>query len=494
MSPAAAEAAPLRVRILAAGVAGALVLAAVIAVLFPGIQQQAQAATGGAPAQIAAGGYHSCHLESGKIYCWGYNTNGQLGRGTGNYANAAFPVPVAKSGALAGKTMTQVSANSNETCALDSTGLAYCWGSGPLGNGTSASTTPVAVSTSGALAGKTLTQISAGTPTCALDTTGAAYCWSGTSLPQPVSTSGVLAGKTLTQIASGTGYACALSSAGVAYCWSAGQAPQQISTAGVLAGKTLTQVSAGFSYGCGVASTGQVYCWGTNYMGQLGDGSTVTPTTPVAVVSSGAMAGQAITAVTAGYDFACALSSGGAVYCWGDNGWGELGNPSVPHSGGSYSDVPVAVTTSGLLAGKTLTQITAGYGSVCGVDATATAVCWGAYFYGDDMGDNTPSAGSYVPVLAGPQAPASVTATPTSGGATVQWQAPASLDGGALTGYTATASPGGRACSTTTATTCVITGLASGSSYQVTVVTHTTAGDSGTSAPANVTPAASTAP
>jgi hypothetical protein len=72
----------------------------------------------------------------------------------------------------------------------------------------------------------------------------------------------------------------------------------------------------------------------------------------------------------------------------------------------------------------------------------------------------------------------------------VSWTAPANLDTGTLTGYTATASPGGATCSTTGATTCPITGITNGASYAVTVVAHTTAGDSGTSAPASVTPSA----
>jgi hypothetical protein len=70
----------------------------------------------------------------------------------------------------------------------------------------------------------------------------------------------------------------------------------------------------------------------------------------------------------------------------------------------------------------------------------------------------------------------------------VSWTGPASLDGGTLTGYTATASPGGKTCTTTGATTCKITGLANGRTFMVTVVAHTTAGDSGASAPATVTP------
>ena len=65
---------------------------------------------------------------------------------------------VSTSGVLSGKILIQISAGVNFTCALDTTGPAYCWGlnsSGQLGNNsTTQSLVPVAVSTSGALPGR----------------------------------------------------------------------------------------------------------------------------------------------------------------------------------------------------------------------------------------------------------------------------------------------------------------------------------------------------
>jgi Ricin-type beta-trefoil lectin domain/Regulator of chromosome condensation (RCC1) repeat/Fibronectin type III domain len=138
-----------------------------------------------------------------------------------------------------------------------------------------------------------------------------------------------------------------------------------------------------------------------------------------------------------------------------------------------------------VLAGKNLTQITAGLDYTCALDSAGAVYCWG--LNGGDLGNGSTGNYSVVPVLAGPQPPARVTAVSGSTTAKVSWTAPASLDGGALTGYTATASPGGAACSTTGSRTCTITGLAglgTGSVYSITVVAHTTVGDSGASAPA----------
>ena len=131
---------------------------------------------------IAAGTDHSCMISRGMAYCWGNNAFGQLGN-TSIATQSSVPVPVDTSGVLAGKTLTQITAGDGFTCALDSTGAAYCWGynnSGQLGNNsTTNSPVPVAVmSPSKTLPGLTFTQITAGQYfMCGLDNTGAAYCW-----------------------------------------------------------------------------------------------------------------------------------------------------------------------------------------------------------------------------------------------------------------------------------------------------------------------------
>jgi alpha-tubulin suppressor-like RCC1 family protein len=466
-----------------------------------------------AAVSVSAGGSHSCVLESGKAYCWGSDANGELGDGT--TADSSAPVAVDTSGALAGKTLIQISAGGAVTCALDSAGAAYCWGfngNSELGDGTTAdSSVPVAVDTSGALAGKRLTQISTGdTEACAVDSAGAAYCWGDnewgelgggipahdSDVPVAVDTSGVLAGKTITQVTAGVLSACALDSAGSAYCWGDNQlgelgnnstarqySPVAVYAGGVLAGKTLTQVSAGDLDACAVDSAGAAYCWGDNQWGELGDGTTsdAPQATPVAVDTGGRLAGKNLTQITVAGSDTCALDDNGAAYCWGYGPDGVLGDDSA-----ASSSVPVAVDVSGALAGKTLTQLSAGDPHVCALDTSGATYCWGDNVSGD-LGDGS-STQSNVPMLAGPQPPSGVTAASGDTSAAVSWTEPASLDGTTLTGYTATASPGGQACSTTGAVSCTISGLATGTTYDITVVTHTTAGDSGTSQPVTVTP------
>ena len=61
------------------------------------------------------------------------------------------------------------------------------------------------------------------------------------------------------------------------------------------------QVSAGEDYACAVTDTGGVKCWGDNRFGQLGDG---TPTSGVVSISAGSLT-------------TCALTDVGGVKCWG---------------------------------------------------------------------------------------------------------------------------------------------------------------------------------
>src|SRR5450759_2911985 len=87
--------------------------------------QAALAASQGTTASISAGFGYSCAIEGGKAYCWGGNYVGQLG--DGSTTNSSVPVAVDTSGALAGKTLTQITGSAEATCALDSVGAAYCW-------------------------------------------------------------------------------------------------------------------------------------------------------------------------------------------------------------------------------------------------------------------------------------------------------------------------------------------------------------------------------
>ena len=98
--------------------------------------------------QIIRGWSHTCAIDlNDSVYCWGDNSSGQLGNGS--TSSSRVPVAVNATGALAGKTIKQVSVGAWYTCVTTSDNKAYCWGinsSGQLGNNSNiSSSVPVRV-------------------------------------------------------------------------------------------------------------------------------------------------------------------------------------------------------------------------------------------------------------------------------------------------------------------------------------------------------------
>jgi len=91
-----------------------------------------------------------------------------------------------------------------------------------------------------------------------------------------------------------------------------------------------TSIAAGYFHTCALSTTGAVYCWGNNVWGQLGNNSTTDSHVPVQVAGVGGTGFlSGIASIAAGYFHTCAVSTTGAVYCWGDNVYGQLGNNST---------------------------------------------------------------------------------------------------------------------------------------------------------------------
>lgn len=329
------------------------------------------ALNGNAIRQVSVGGYHGCAVANGKAFCWGYNIYGQLGNGSTTQSNV--PVAVSTSGPLNGKTVSDISSGDYYTCTVASA-KAYCWGQntyGMLGNGgTSTATSPVAVNTSGVLSGKSVTSVAtSANHSCAL-ANGSAYCWGYNG-------SGQLGNSSAT-----TSYV-----------------PVAVNTGGVLSGRSVTAISTGGYYTCGVAD-GRAYCWGQNNYGQLGNGSTTNSTVPVAVYAGGVLSGKTVTGISAGNYHTCAIADQKA-YCWGYNVEGQLGNNST-----TTSTVPVAVYAGGVMSGKTVTGVSAAsafyytnHYYTCAV-ADGAPYCWG-YNGAGQLGNGT-TANSAVPVAASP--------------------------------------------------------------------------------------------
>jgi alpha-tubulin suppressor-like RCC1 family protein len=131
----------------------------------------------------------TCAVADGRLFCWGWNTAGQLG--IGHQRNTARPTPVT-GGDLKGKVVAvSLSGDSTaRTCAI-AAGRVYCWGLGGLGvSGRRSSTLPIAVKR--LPDDERVTDLAVGGNTCAL-VSGAVWCWgrSGQPLPRPVEVSGL---------------------------------------------------------------------------------------------------------------------------------------------------------------------------------------------------------------------------------------------------------------------------------------------------------------
>lgn len=124
---------------------------------------------------VSVGGYHSCGIRlTGRLYCWGSDSKGQLGNGG---ANTDQPTPVQVAGGATN--WTQVTAGDNHTCARRATGRLYCWGAdggGQLGDGGANLGQPTPTEVAGSLTDWTHVE-AGGIHTCARRATKRLYCW-----------------------------------------------------------------------------------------------------------------------------------------------------------------------------------------------------------------------------------------------------------------------------------------------------------------------------
>ncbi len=135
-------------------------------------------------------------------------------------------------------------------------------------------------------------------------------------------------------------------------------------------------VSGGTGQTCALLSGGVVVCWGDNGYGELGDGTMTSSLTPVVVGLSDAIG------VAAGADHSCALLSGGTVECWGADHWGELGNGTT-----TASATPVPVSgLSGVIAISAGGESDNDDAHTCALLSGGSVECWGDDNY-EELGD-----------------------------------------------------------------------------------------------------------
>ncbi|KAJ1479776.1 regulator of chromosome condensation 1/beta-lactamase-inhibitor protein II [Baffinella frigidus] len=321
---------------------------------------------------VSAGTGHTCALlDDATVKCWGYNKYGQLGLGDityrGDNANE-MGTNLASVDLGAGRTAVAVSAGSYHTCALLDDATVKCWGYngyGNLGLGDKFNR------------GDDVDEM--GTNLASVD---------------------LGAGRTAVAISAGLFHSCALLDDATVKCWGqnsdgrlglgdtdhrgddADEMGTNLASVDLGAGRTAKAVSAGIYHTCALLDDATLKCWGRNARGQLGLGDISSRGddademgTNLASVDLGT--GRTAKAVSAGYDFTCALLDDATVKCWGFNVDGQLGLGDTARRGDDANEMGTNLTWVDLGAGRTAVNVSAGWSHACALLDDATVKCWG---------------------------------------------------------------------------------------------------------------------
>ncbi len=343
--------------------------------------------------EITAGAEFTCaRTEAREVYCWGQNTQGQIGDGT--TTRRIQPVRVAVSDAV------EIGAGNFHGCARHGDGRVSCWGSrvaGQVGDGEAGDLPPVTPAhveglehaVSLAVGARTTCAVRADHQTlcwgsmfgfspgpsrrepfiaasatlvpglagatridmgpdhgCGLWGQGEVRCWAGESpfqlvgipgvyqQPNPVPVFGMPRARSL---AAGGYRSCAVAESGSLHCWGDTMAVGNRTFSGAVAEKVasptdFTRVDVEIHHTCAIRADKTVWCFGSdNKDGRLGDGTHAASLVPRLVIGV-----DDAVQVAVGEHHSCALTGKGELYCWGGNEEGQLGD-------GTTQDRPTAI-------------------------------------------------------------------------------------------------------------------------------------------------------
>lgn len=269
--------------------------------------------------RVAGGGYHSLALQisTDSIWSWGYGAAGQLGNG----GTTDAPTPVSVTGVPPG--VTAIAAGFYHSLALTSSGAVWAWGNndnGQLGQGTQCAGNPCVGSTI------------------------------------PIQVPGL---NSISSIAAGGYFNVAIKNDGTVWAWGDnghgqlgdGTTTRRLSPIQVPGLTGIVAVSTGLYHTLALRNDGSLWAWGYNAQGQLGDGTFTQRTSPVQIP------GAAIwtAAIGTGEYFSFATRPDGTFWAWGDNSRGELGN------GSSCSPSPCGVPSPAQVSGiSKVTEVSGG--------------------------------------------------------------------------------------------------------------------------------------
>lgn len=422
--------------------------------------QDSSAAPGNAQIQqLIAGASSSCAaLSDGSLRCWGDNQYGQLHAGhTRNLGVAPQDMGMGL-GVLRmpnAATVTKLSVGTS-MCASASDNALYCWGhnsDGQLGLGhrkpvgadpldIKIALTPVDLGANSPVRDHCVGQ----THACAIVGDGKVKCWGnnifgqlglGHTTGKGVSRDDMgdalpfvdLGAEQAKQISCGAQHTCVLTNSQKVLCWGKnnggqlgtastqdiGKTPESMGAALVALPFTesmkIAQLASNKDHNCVLTEAGTVHCWGANAMGQLGLGHKDPVGTQPGQLSSiikGIDLGTTspVTQIALGQEHTCALTQDGQVRCWGANALGQLGAGPVPALGISPEQMGAALAPVALGDGFVATSISAGDRHTCAKDMQGAVRCWGFNYQGQlglgdqlDRGTQAAQMGNNLPLV-----------------------------------------------------------------------------------------------
>jgi len=318
--------------------------------------------------EVTTGQGHSCAISvEGTVACWGDNEIGQLGDGTA--ARRLTPVWVQSV-----DNAIDVDAGTSSTCSLLEGGGALCWGGGA----------PEDIRAPTALEGVhgVIRSIAVGATVCAIDLPGRVYCWPGAGGAAPIAAGPPVELRPRSParyLDVGVDRLCTLSGPDDGQCFDFAPSDEDPNALvftedeTVLTLEDVQQLAVSGQQACATGH-GRTHCWGENEHGQLGAGDLEARRQPVRILD-----GVEVTHVTTGHHHSCGTTAAGGVKCWGDNTWGQLGD-------GTTEQRTSPVDVVGLPEGAV--RVAAGRGHTCAVTIGRAVYCWGLNASGQ-LGDGT---------------------------------------------------------------------------------------------------------
>ena len=135
-----------------------------------------------------------------------------------------------------------------------------------------------------------------------------------------------------------------------------------------------TSISVGHEHVCALDDQRRAWCWGSNFNGESGIVDSLCPT---ACGARPVKTDVRFTAISAGYEFTCAVAEDGTVYCWGGDISDVLGRPTRPGPCRQGSPSVCSATPVAIAGDSKFSQVAAGLQVACAVTRDGVGKCWG---------------------------------------------------------------------------------------------------------------------